>query len=324
MYTRQLRRGGGSNPPVEIFAIIMCLALFFCYSRVAPVRCPCTASGRVFNYREPCLPELFPGCEPCSRSYRLHDLTDVFESHRLEWAKFGDEQPWWSVLTDDRWKNKRDIPEKYKDEFYGSGTGLAVVEQMFRAYVPNHNTMNRRTALDFGCGVGRTSLQLHTIMGYERVLGVDQSVGHVKIARGEMMRKGFNEDISFVVSGPDLLASLQCQKFDFVFSIIALQHMVPPLIVIYIEQMCDSLHVGGLGFVHVPTMLPADYSQYRCEPGWSMNEGGMQVWYVDQGVVQEALHGRGCSTLGVRDFDMIGIPGSVSKAFLFQKGRPPP
>ena len=45
---------------------------------------------------------------------------------------------------------------------------------------------------------------------------------------------------------------------------IALQHMVPPLMVVYIEQFCDVLEFGGYGYFQVPTKLVADYSQFKC------------------------------------------------------------
>ena len=107
--------------------------------------------------------------------------------------------------------------------------------------------------------------------------------------------------------------------FDFVFSIIALQHMVPPLMLAYIEQLCDSLHSGGHGFFQIPTKLLADYSQFRCDFSWSMHEGGMQVWYLERDQVVAALARRSCKVLEDFNFDMIGIPQSESRAFFFEK-----
>ena len=48
----------------------------------------------------------------------------MFEKARTEWSLFGKTEPWWSVLTDSRWKGMIDIPNNIKDEFYGSDIGV--------------------------------------------------------------------------------------------------------------------------------------------------------------------------------------------------------
>jgi|EP01047_Picozoa_sp_COSAG01_P042885 hypothetical protein len=41
-------------------------------------------------------------------------------------------------------------------------------------------------------------------------------------------------------------------KFDVVHSVIVLQHMLPPLQQVYLEQMCDALRPGGHGWIQIP------------------------------------------------------------------------
>jgi SAM-dependent methyltransferase len=244
-----------------VIVIVLAAALFSCQSVSSSKSFqPCTASGRIFEYWEPCLPEFFPGCQPCSEKYTIKDMNTVFEAARTEWSMFGKTEPWWSVLTDDRWKGKVDIPNHIKDEFYESEIGEGLINELLRNF-SDGKQISRNSALDFGCGVGRTTFGLHQRLGFQRVVGIDQSIWHLQVARQEAKRKGIDGHVEFVVSNPDMLASLQCEKFDFAYSMIALQHMVPPLIVTYIEQMCDSLRVGGRGFFQVPTRLIADYSQ---------------------------------------------------------------
>jgi 2-polyprenyl-3-methyl-5-hydroxy-6-metoxy-1,4-benzoquinol methylase len=252
----------------------------------------------------------------CSQNYTVHDLSEVFEAHKLEWSWFGKTQPWWSVLTDDRWKGMTDIPEKIKDEFYSSQVGISTVLNLMDKY---GGMAKRNRALDFGSGVGRTALALRRDGGFNHVTGVDQSLWHIQTARREIKRLGQDQHIKFVLSGVDMLLALRGSLFDFVFSIIALQHMVPPLMLAYIEQLCDSLHSGGHGFFQIPTKLLADYSQFRCDFSWSMHEGGMQVWYLERDQVVAALARRSCRVLEDFNFDMIGIPQSESRAFFFEK-----
>jgi 2-polyprenyl-3-methyl-5-hydroxy-6-metoxy-1,4-benzoquinol methylase len=252
----------------------------------------------------------------CTQNYTVHDLSEVFEAHKLEWGWFGKTEPWWSVLTDDRWKGMKDIPDKIKDEFYSSEIGISTVIKLLEKY---GGMTKRNRALDFGSGVGRTALALKRNGGFKHVTGVDQSLWHIQTARKEIKRLGQDQQIKFVLSGVDMLLALRGSLFDFVFSIIALQHMIPPLMVAYIEQFCDSLYPGSHGFFQIPTKLLADYSQFKCDFTWSMKEGGMQVWYLERDEVVSILKRRSCRVLEDFDFDMIGIPQAESKAFFFEK-----
>ena len=254
----------------------------------------------------------------CQMSYQDSDLTEVFEAHRTEWAHFGRTQAWWSVLTDDRWKGMKDIPAQFKDEFYQSSR----VEQAdLSDRLSEVSLVKRERALDFGSGVGRLTVMLHQKLGFTHVVGVDQSVWHARIAKSEMVRLNLQHHVDFLVSGPDLLKTVKGNRFDLVISMIALQHMVPPLMVVYIEQFCDVLEVGGFGYFQVPTKLVADYSQFRCSFEWSIQEGGMQVWYLEADQVHHVLQRRGCRVLKQYDMDAIGIPQSKSELFFFIKDR---
>lgn len=256
----------------------------------------------------------------CHATYQEPDLIEVFEAHKTEWAYFGRTQAWWSVLTDDRWKGMTDIPAAYKDEFYQSSSAeYADLSNRLSEYTVS----KRDRALDFGSGVGRLTLMLHKRMNFKHVIGVDQSVWHTRIARAEMARFHVQDHVQFLVSGPDLLRTLAGNRFDLVISMIALQHMVPPLMVVYVEQFCDILEVGGFGYFQVPTKLVADYSQFRCSFEWSIQEGGMQVWYLEAAQVHNALERRGCCVLKQYDMDAIGIPESRSELFFFEKMTEP-
>eukprot|EP00277_Geminigera_cryophila_P028187 CAMPEP_0179467366 /NCGR_PEP_ID=MMETSP0799-20121207/48514_1 /TAXON_ID=46947 /ORGANISM="Geminigera cryophila, Strain CCMP2564" /LENGTH=213 /DNA_ID=CAMNT_0021272741 /DNA_START=477 /DNA_END=1118 /DNA_ORIENTATION=- len=209
----------------------------------------------------------------------------------------------------------KDIPSVYKDEFYKSSRAeQADLSDRLSEFPPN----KRERALDFGSGVGRLSVMLHQKMGYTHVIGVDQSVWH---ARTEMERLNLQNHVEFLVSGPNLMETLGGVKFDLVISMIALQHMVPPLMVVYIEQFCDVLEFGGYGYFQVPTKLVADYSQFKCSFEWSIQEGGMQVWYLESDQIQHIFQRRGCHVLKQYEMDAIGIPHSKSKLFFFSKTR---
>ncbi len=194
----------------------------------------------------------------------------------------------------------------------GPGTRLTV--HGVRLARPTCASLSR---LDFGSGVGRTrtALALKSNGGFNRVTGADQSPWHIQTARREIKRLGQDQRIEFVLTGVDMLLALRGSLLDFVFSILALQHMIPPLMVAYIEQFCDSLYPGGHGLFQIPTNLPADYSQFRCDFSWSRAGCSSGTW-------NETRSPRSCAggrSGRWRTFDMIGIPRSESRAFFFEK-----
>lgn len=211
----------------------------------------------------------------------------------------------------------KDIPADVKDDFYNSAH--AESEDLL-SQLRKFNVKERGLALDFGSGVGRLSVMLHRSLGYKHVIGIDQSVWHSLVSRQEAKRMGVT-NVQFIVSGPDLLRSVKGLRFDLVMSVIVLQHMVPSLMLLYIEQFCDVLNVGGHGYFQVPTYLKADYSQFKCDYTWSIQEGGMQVWYLEHEQVQEALSRRGCRVLSNYPMDSIGIPESKSELFFFVREK---
>ena len=60
-----------------------------------------------------------------------------------------------------------------------------------------------------------------------------------------------------VLSGPNMLGCLGVTTtVGLTVTIIVLQHTVPPIQAMVIEQLCDSLNLGGVAYVHIPTFLP--------------------------------------------------------------------
>jgi hypothetical protein len=66
---------------------------------------------------------------------------------------FGKTEPWWSVLTDDRWKGMVDIPNHIKDELYEFEIGEGQVNELLRNF-SDGKQISRISPLDFGCVVG--------------------------------------------------------------------------------------------------------------------------------------------------------------------------
>src|SRR5262249_21187503 len=135
---------------------------------------------------------------------------------RRNWDQFGKEDPLWAILT---------IPEKQGgrwdvSEFFA--TGEREISEALRYLAELGHAPRRLRALDFGCGVGRLTqaLALH----FQEVVGVDIAPSMIAAAdrfnrHGQRCRYVENTlpDLSFFADG----------SFDFIYSVIALQHMDP-------------------------------------------------------------------------------------------------
>src|SRR5580704_8517953 len=88
-----------------------------------------------------------------------------------EWEKWGQRDPYFGVLTDNRFRQKR-LTADTKAEFFASGArDIDHVFQVCREHIcPDFRP---RSALDFGCGVGRLVIPLAALV--EHVVGVDVS-----------------------------------------------------------------------------------------------------------------------------------------------------
>ncbi|CAE7563280.1 ubiG [Symbiodinium necroappetens] len=263
----------------------------------------------------------------CNRSYTIPDLYEVFAAHSVEWAILGKTQAWWSVISVKELEGQRDLPKEQKQRFYASGIDHR--DLILRDIEVNGTRPLDKTSsvLDFGCGVGRLGMAF--ARKFAEVTCVDQSVFHLQIAKLEWQnQKQANPEshlsygqLDVKVSGPDLLAAVAGRRFDFVYSMIVLQHMVPPLQTVYLEQLCDILKPGGQGWVHIPTMIPEGESVSPCDLHLSMTRGGIQMHYTPKTFLEDIFRKRGCYVTVEERGSLLINPGYTAGIILFNKPR---
>ncbi len=118
-------------------------------------------------------------------------------SSSTEWDELGEREPYFAVLTDERFLRDRvDL-----DEFYA--TGEADVDRLLGDLQP-------RSALDFGCGVGRLTRALARRV--PDVVGVDAAASMLRIAEANVPSATFTREVPG-------------RRFDFVCSLIVFQHI---------------------------------------------------------------------------------------------------
>lgn len=158
------------------------------------------------------------------------------------WQKWGDTDPYFAVLTDERFRSG--AIEDNKAEFFSSGSEnidshLAKAERHFGA-------VRRGRALDFGCGVGRLSLPL--ARSFQQVVGVDIADAMLAEARSNAAAQGV-DNVSFVKSD-DALSNAN-GTFDFVITLIVLQHIPIARGLVIIGQLLDRVAPGGVANIHL-------------------------------------------------------------------------
>ncbi|CAE7436656.1 ubiG [Symbiodinium natans] len=262
----------------------------------------------------------------CNRSYTIPEVYDAFAAHSVEWSILGKTDPWWSVISVPDLKGKVDLPKEQKQHFYASGRfDRDRILRDVRANGSRPLDNASISVLDFGCGVGRLGMAF--AWKFADVTCVDQSVFHLQIAQKEwqIQNKRAKDDrtpkgqLNLKVSGPDLLAAVAGKRFDFVYSMIVFQHMIPPLQIVYLEQMCDILKPGGQGWVHIPTMIPVGLALTPCDVRRSMRTGGIQMYNTPKDLLEGSFRSRGCNVTVLERGNAYINPGSTAGIIFFNK-----
>lgn len=156
------------------------------------------------------------------------------------WEKIGARQPFWGVLTQE--SNLRQHVDI--ESFYRKG-GRAVKRVLKR--VDELGGVERGRALDFGCGVGRLTHGLAS--HFEKVDGVDISPGMLEEAQKHMDSK----NVTFHLNPRADLAVFEPNSFDFIISMITLQHMPKDHMKIYLDEMIRVLSPTGMMCFQIPS-----------------------------------------------------------------------
>lgn len=162
---------------------------------------------------------------------------------KKHWDKFARTDPFWAVLTDPGKKGN----QWRVDEFFQ--TGIDSVAAEIKGVLLHHPALRFGTALDFGCGVGRLTQAL--ARHFARVTGGDISADMLKLAR-QYNRHG--DRVDYVLNTRDDLSQLADGSFDFVYSIITLQHMEPVYARRYIAEFVRVAAPGGVILFQIPAV----------------------------------------------------------------------
>lgn len=164
---------------------------------------------------------------------------------RRNWDGLGRVDPLWAILAYP--ERHRGGWEGHEDDFFATGR-QAVDEVMAMLGRVGATPPETNRALDFGCGAGRLTQGLAG--HFERADGVDIAASMVALARGHNRAGG---RVTYHLNESPDLSLFDDDTFDFLLSIIVLQHIPNELKTGYLEEFVRVLRPGGVAAFTVPS-----------------------------------------------------------------------
>ncbi len=227
------------------------------------------------------------------------------------WTRLGAEEPHWSVITEERYKQASFAANEAHFIEYGR-----LDEARFAAAASRAGLDLGRYQLCFelGCGVGRLTSWLAG--RFARVLGADISTAHLAVARAALASRP-NVELRHL---PTLAALQTLPPFDVFYSYIVLQHNPPPVIAAILATVLERLQPGGIGFFQLPVWIPGyrfRIAEYLATPRPDVMEMHLLPQRDLLAVVQDA----GCQVLELREDGQGNSFGGISNTLLVEKAR---
>jgi SAM-dependent methyltransferase len=231
------------------------------------------------------------------------------------WSKFGSTDPYWSVLTDERFRSKNMTNGASLEAFYATGQGeLLRLEAWLR-----RNSLELKPdtiCAEYGCGVGR--LTQWFARRFRRVVAFDISEFHLKAAQDYLSRQGIhNVDFVLVRGNADLQ---MLSDVDVFYSDRVLQHNPPPIMIDILGATFAGLKNGGYCFFQMPT-YSANYS-FSMDSYWTdvAANKGMEMHFLPQKSVLELARQHEVFPIEIQPDDVIGNRTCwISNTFLMMK-----
>jgi SAM-dependent methyltransferase len=169
---------------------------------------------------------------------------DSLSRHGRDWEEMASVDPLWAILSDPAMRfSKWDV-----DAFFRTGEEeiSALMKQAADLSLP----VQRRLAIDFGCGVGRLTRALRRY--FPRCFGIDISPTMLEQA------KRLAPECDFLHSSN--LSSFPNGCADLIYSNLVLQHQpTAKAVSVLIKDMMRALAPGGLLVFQLPTQIPFRY-----------------------------------------------------------------
>jgi cyclopropane fatty-acyl-phospholipid synthase-like methyltransferase len=162
----------------------------------------------------------------------------------IAWEEWGRRDPYFGVITDPQFR-RSEINEHSKREFFESGEShVHGVLATIRRYLDPGFTP--KTALDFGCGVGRLLIPFARVV--DEVVGLDVSASMLQEARRNCDEHGLRN--VRLLGSNDLLSTLT-GSFDLIHSCIVFQHIPAERGRAIFAKLLQHLRPGGIAAIQL-------------------------------------------------------------------------
>lgn len=244
-------------------------------------------------------------------------LEKLLEQVQISWEHFGWQEPHWSVLTTDEFRQANLAANQEK--FYESGRyGVEQFLNLLRRNGCLPEKLSDKRIIEYGCGVGRVTHALAQRFG--EVYAYDISAPHLRLARQFTDSLKLNNIRFTQIKHPKDV--LHLPQVDAVYTAIVLQHNPPPVIRFILQALLGALTPGGVAYVQIVT-YQQDYTfdaetYLRTAPQRIGQVVEMHV--LPQRRVFEIIAQSRCRVLEVLDDAWAGYRGGdLSNTFLVQK-----
>ncbi len=216
------------------------------------------------------------------------------ENLQKTWDSFAQTVPLWAVLTAGK---PKDFEWDEKDFFDKGELAIKrILEHMTYTWIQPEKNL----ALDFGCGVGRLSINLAG--HFKKVVGVDVSAHMLEHA--ESYSKKFNRsNCSFIHNPQCNLSVFQSDQFDFIVSMITLQHMKEEYILLYLKEFIRVLKPNGVIYFQLPDQIKKSASYDFFNVG---DEPEMEMHGISRPTIIDYLESQGTKVQAVIEDDCCG------------------
>lgn len=240
------------------------------------------------------------------------EMAQMFAHVRSTWEQLGDDEPFWSVISQEQFRGHLTHD---RATFYELGRSN-VTELLATLRRNRIDADELTTCLEFGCGVGRITWLLAG--EFTRMIACDVSRAHLEVARSQLDERGIRNVELIQLDHPDGIDNLP--HADLVYSVIVLQHNPPPVIEQQLRQLLGRLNPNGVAVLQVPTYA-AGYSFSISDYLSNVDAAsGMEMHLLPQARVFRAADDAGCVVLEVFEDNWTGLlPKSASNTFVIRK-----
>lgn len=159
------------------------------------------------------------------------------------WERYGQDNPYFGVLSDDRYRGES-LSDSALQAFFASGDDY--IDRALTVIGRHFTGPPRIKALDFGCGVGRLAIPL--ARRFTSIVGVDVSRSMLEEAQKNAERMEVKN-----LRLCQTLSELDGERgtYSFINTSIVLQHIDPARGLTFISQMLELLAKSGCGALHM-------------------------------------------------------------------------